>query len=70
LVIGIYIKNDTKQKARIRWWNLKGGEKTIFKEKMCDIRDWTIEGEADQMWTEMATAIWTMIKIVLGELQR
>ena len=72
LVLDVHVRkwkraNRIKQNSRIRWWDLKGEKQLIFKEKLSGRREWNGEGEANQMWREMATALRSTVKVVLRE---
>ena len=61
-------KNHKKQNPRIRWWDLKGEKQLIFKKKLRGRREWNGEGQTNQMWREIATALRSTAKVVLGEI--
>ena len=72
LVLDAYVRNwkrkhHIKQNPRIRWWDLKGEKQLIFKEKLRGRREWNGEGQANQMWREMATTLRSTVKVILGE---
>ena len=42
---------------RTIWWKLKGDVSRVFRDRVIEEMTWNVEGEANNMWEEMATCI-------------
>ena len=62
----IRVQRDKRAKvARTKWWKLKGEVSLAFKERVIKEGPWEEGGDANNVWTKMATCI---RKVALQEL--
>ncbi|MCX8814367.1 exonuclease/endonuclease/phosphatase family protein, partial [Vibrio parahaemolyticus] len=72
LVLDVKI-NTYKQKfkayknLKIRWWNLKGEKKDLFRDNILKEKIWDLDGEVNKLWNEITTCIKKNAKEILGE---
>jgi len=52
--------------ARVRWWNLAGGDANKLSKKIRSEANWRLIEDADAMWEGMAQCIQKLVKEVLG----
>ena len=50
----------------MKWWKLKGDASRVFKDRVMGEGAWNMEGEANQIWDEMATCIRKVATEVFG----
>jgi Reverse transcriptase (RNA-dependent DNA polymerase). len=72
LVLDIAIKKQSRGRKennnpRTRWWNLKGENLELFKDKVRKEVVCNAEGDSNAMWNKMAESIRGVAKDVLGE---
>ncbi|XP_071680971.1 uncharacterized protein [Lolium perenne] len=47
--------------ARTKWWKLKGEASQAFRERVIKEGPWEEGGDANMMWTSMATCLWKVV---------
>lgn len=60
-------KEKTTREPRIKWWNLRGDNQTLLKEKLLKEANWELVDDSNSMWNGMASCITKIAKEVLGE---
>ncbi|KAJ7978714.1 Craniofacial development protein 2 [Quillaja saponaria] len=63
-------KHRSNKCIKIRWWNLNGGKMALFKDKMLQGDPWSVEGEPNMIWDEMASRIRNEVEDVDLRLRR
>ena len=58
--------NKQARVARTKWWKLEWETSKIFKEKITEEGPWNDDGDANNIWKEMATCVRKVASEVLG----